>query len=110
MEKKESKTKFYKRFKNQELEELTNELELSPKSSYKNIEKLLRKKLKILLDAEKWQDLQCFPNNNPEKLRGSKIKNQCSLKVNQQYRLIFIWQNNKAWEIEINKHDKSYGK
>ncbi|CAJ0845136.1 8023_t:CDS:2 [Entrophospora sp. SA101] len=58
-----------KRFKNRELEELANELELPPKSPYKNIQKLLRRKLKILLDAEKWQDLQIFPNSNPEKLR-----------------------------------------
>ncbi|CAG8770409.1 22710_t:CDS:2, partial [Racocetra persica] len=48
---------------------LANELELPPKSNWKNIEKVLRRKLKILLDAEKWQDLQIFPNNKPEKLR-----------------------------------------
>ena len=36
-----------KRLKNKELEELTNELELPPKSPYKNIESLLQKKLKI---------------------------------------------------------------
>jgi len=47
-----SKTEF-KRFKNKDLEELANELELPPKSPYKNLEKLLQKKLKVLLDAER---------------------------------------------------------
>src|SRR6185436_17458365 len=94
-----------KRFKNKELEELANELELPPKSPYKNIERLLQKKLKILLDAERWQDLQIFPKDKPEKLRGRKVKNLCSMRVSKQYRLIFIWENNQAWEIDINKHD-----
>lgn len=98
-----------KKFKDKDLEELANELELPPKSDYKNIEGVLQKKLKILLDAEKWEDLQIFPKNNPEKLRGSKVKNLCSMRINKQYRLIFIWENNQAWEIEINKHDKRYG-
>ena len=100
----------WKKFKNKELEELTKELELPPKSDWKNIEKVLQKKLKILLDAEKWQDLQIFPKNNPEKLKGSASKNLCSMRINDQYRLVFIWENNQAWEIDINKHDKSYGK
>jgi hypothetical protein len=43
----------FKRFKNKDLEELANELELPSKSPYKNIERLLQKKLKILLDAER---------------------------------------------------------
>ena len=79
-----------KRFKDKELEDLANELELPPKSAYKNIQAVLQRKLKILLNAEKWEDLQSFPNNNPENLKGSKIKNLCSLKVNDQYRLLFI--------------------
>lgn len=100
----------FKRFKNKDLEELANELELPPKSPYKNIERLLQKKLKILLDAERWKDLQIFPKDNPEKLRGSKIKNLCSMRISKQCRLIFIWERNQAWEIDINKHDKDYGK
>ena len=42
-----------KRFKNKGLEKLANELELSSKSPYKSIGRLLKKKLKILLDAER---------------------------------------------------------
>lgn len=33
-----------KRFKNKELEELANELELPPKSPYKNLEEILSKR------------------------------------------------------------------
>ena len=102
--------KEWKKFKNKELEDLANEQTLPSKSPYKNIQSSLQRKLKILLDAEKWQDLQSFPNNNPEKLKGSKTKNLCSIKVNDQYRLIFVWENNQAWAIDINKHDKQYGK
>ena len=60
-----------KRFKNKGLEELANELELSSKFPYKNIGRLLKKKLKILLDAERWRNLQIFPKDKSEKLPTS---------------------------------------
>lgn len=99
-----------KKFKNQELASLVQEISLPPKSDYKNIQAAIQRKLKILLDAEKWKDLQIFPNNKPEKLKSSQVQNLCSLRINDKYRLLFIWENNQAWEIDINKHDKKYGK
>ena len=95
------------KFKNLDLERLAQEIPLPSKSNYKNIERILQRRLNFLLAATKWQDLFILSGTNPEKLKGTDL---CSMRVNQQYRLIFKWQDNQAWEIDIDKHDKNYGK
>lgn len=95
------------KFKNIELSNLSKRYSLSPKSDFKNIERQLVRKLRILLFATNWQDLVKTPGNHAEKLKGSGL---CSIRINNQYRLIFIWEGNQAWEIDINKHGKNYGK
>lgn len=96
-----------KKFKSKDLELLSNEFCLQSKSQFHNVENQIRRKLKILLDANNWKDLLIFPGNRPEKLKNSDL---CSIRINDQYRLTFIWENNQAWEIDINSHDKNYGK
>ncbi len=77
---------------------------------YKNLNVFIRKKLELLLSSQSLKDLHLTPGIRLEKLKAKGQKYLYSIRINRQYRIIFIWENNEAWEIEINKHDKSYGK
>ncbi|WNE41382.1 MAG: hypothetical protein AM1032_000122 [Mycoplasmataceae bacterium] len=59
-----------KKFKSKDLELLSNDYPLQSKSPFHNIESQIRRKLKILLDADNWKDLLIFPGNRPEKLKN----------------------------------------
>jgi len=62
------------------------------------------RKLRELDNAKDSRDLRKTPSNHFEKLEGKKH----SIRISKQYRLVFIWQNNHAYEVEINSHDKKY--
>jgi plasmid maintenance system killer protein len=32
-------------------------------------------------------------------------KNHYSIRTGGQWRIFFVWENNKAWEIDLSKHD-----
>lgn len=54
-----------------------------------------------LLDAAAGLDfLRVPPSNQLEKLKGDR-KNQYSLRVNQQWRLCFVWKDNEAHEVHF---------
>jgi proteic killer suppression protein len=46
------------------------------------------------------QDLKVPPGNRLEELKG-KRKGQHSIRINDQWRICFIWQENNAYEVEI---------
>ena len=55
----------------------------------------------IMLDAaEKIDDLRIPPSNMLEALGGNR-KGQWSIRINQQYRICFIWNENEANNVEI---------
>ena len=62
------------------------------------------RKLRELDNAQDSRDLRKTPSNHFEKLEGKKH----SIRISKQYRLVFIWQKNQAYEAEINPHDKKY--
>jgi len=66
------------------------------------------RKLRELDRAKDTRDLRKTPSNHFEKLEGKHHLGYCSIRINKQYRLIFLWQNNHAYEVLINKHDKKY--
>jgi proteic killer suppression protein len=66
------------------------------------------RKLLLVYKAKRLDELRIYPGNCLEKLKG-KI-DTWSIRINKQYRIIFIWKDDKAWEIEVNKHDKKYGR
>jgi len=66
------------------------------------------RKLRELNNAQDTRDLRKTPSNHFEKLKGKQHLDYCSIRINKQYRLIFLWSNNSAYEVEINKHDKKY--
>ncbi|NIU85747.1 MAG: type II toxin-antitoxin system RelE/ParE family toxin [Nitrosopumilaceae archaeon] len=66
----------------------------------KNIQKIMRRKLRILNNAKNINDLRIPPNNRLEKLKGNR-EGQYSIRVNDQYRVCFIWHENNASNVEI---------
>jgi proteic killer suppression protein len=45
-------------------------------------------------------DLKCPPGNRLEKLRGDR-QGQHSIRINDQYRICFVWRGHDAFEVEI---------
>ena len=45
-------------------------------------------------------DLMIPPSNRLEKLKGN-LKNYYSIRINNQWRIIFQWHNNDAYEIKV---------
>ena len=58
------------------------------------------RKLLILDAAENLDDLRVPPGNRLEKLRGDR-KGQHSIRINDQWRVCFFWQDKDALEVEI---------
>ena len=58
------------------------------------------RKLLILDAAERLEDLRIPPGNQLEKLVGNR-KGQYSIRVNDQWRLCFRWEEGDAYEVEI---------
>ena len=58
------------------------------------------RKLQMLDAAELVSDLRNPPGNRLEKLTGDRV-GQWSIRINQQWRLCFVWRDNAAWDVEI---------
>jgi len=55
----------------------------------------LFRKLQLLDDATSDADLRSPPSNHFEKLSGQ-LKGKCSIRVNNQWRIIFIWDDERG--------------
>ncbi len=64
------------------------------------IEQRGRENLKQLDAAQSLNDLMIPPSNMLEELRGNR-KGQHSIRINQQYRICFVWDDGNASEVEI---------
>jgi toxin HigB-1 len=65
-----------------------------------DLERRAFKKLAILNAAITLDNLKVPPGNNLEALRGNR-GGQHSIRVNDQYRVCFVWRNGNAFEVEI---------
>ncbi len=65
-----------------------------------DIQRIARRKLEILDAAETLNDLRVPPANRLEKLSGMRA-GQHSIRVNDQWRICFIWRDEDAYEVEI---------
>ena len=54
----------------------------------------------MLDDAEKLEDMAAVPGNRLERLGGNR-KGQHSIRINDQWRICFIWRNGAAESVEI---------
>ncbi|PIQ77378.1 plasmid maintenance system killer [Candidatus Peregrinibacteria bacterium CG11_big_fil_rev_8_21_14_0_20_46_8] len=65
-----------------------------------NIQKRALIKLTALHACTSINDLRIPPSNHLEQLRGNR-RGQHSIRINEQWRICFIWLNNNAYEVEI---------
>ena len=64
------------------------------------IQEIGRRKLRMLHNSIDINDLKIPPSNRLEKLKGN-LKDFYSIRINNQCRIIFKWENNNAFEVEI---------
>ena len=65
-----------------------------------NIQQVARRKLVYLNEAQELEDLKSPPGNRLEALKG-KRKGQFSIRINQQWRICFTWENGSVQGVEI---------
>jgi proteic killer suppression protein len=63
------------------------------------IQELARRKLRMLNNSNDLNDLMIPPSNRLEKLKGD-LKEFYSIRINNQWRIIFKWKNNNAELVE----------
>lgn len=64
------------------------------------IQEISRRKLRMLNNSQDLMDLQIPPSNKLEKLKGN-LKNFYSIRINDQWRIIFKWESGNSSEVEI---------
>lgn len=62
-----------------------------------------RAKLLAIDAATLLDDLRVPPGNRLEALHGDR-RGQHSIRVNDQWRICFVWRDNEAWDVEIVDH------
>jgi proteic killer suppression protein len=65
-----------------------------------DIQRTALRKLALLDAAESLDDLKIPPSNRLEKLTGNR-KGQYSIRINDQWRICFVWYRGDAQEVEI---------
>lgn len=64
----------------------------------------LARKLDIINAASSYRDLRSPPGNRYEELNG-RLQGYSSIRINQQYRLIFQWVDGKAEDLYLDAHN-----
>jgi proteic killer suppression protein len=64
------------------------------------IQSIGRRKLRMLNNSQNISDLRIPPSNRLEKLGGN-LKEYYSIRINNQWRIIFKWENGQSSEVEI---------
>ncbi len=65
-----------------------------------DIQEIARRKLRMLNNSQDLNDLMIPPSNRLEKLKGN-LKDFYSIRINNQWRIIFKWNNGNAEQVEI---------
>lgn len=66
----------------------------------KSLWRITWRKLDQLDSVEKLQELRIPPGNRLEQLSGERM-GQCSIRINEQYRICFVWTKDGPDEVEI---------
>lgn len=64
------------------------------------IQRIARRKLRMINNAQNINDLRIPPANRLEKLKGD-LSKYYSIRINNRWRIIFIWKSNNAIETQI---------
>ncbi|MCB0310773.1 MAG: type II toxin-antitoxin system RelE/ParE family toxin [Bdellovibrionales bacterium] len=86
-----------KSFKCKNTEKLFND---KSTRQFRSIERVARRKLEMLEAAVRLEDLRKPPANRLEPLKGNRA-GQHSIRINDQFRICFVWRGNSAPEVEI---------
>jgi proteic killer suppression protein len=65
-----------------------------------DIQPVALRKLRLLNNARRLDDLRIPPANRLEALKGDR-RGQHSIRINDQWRICFVWKENNAHEVEI---------
>lgn len=65
-----------------------------------DIQSVARRKLRMINNSQSINDLKVPPANRLEKLVGN-LAGYYSIRINKQWRIIFKWENNDAFEVSI---------
>jgi toxin HigB-1 len=84
-------------FRDSEAEKLFND---QSSKRLNAIERPARRRLQALDAAESLADLKGIPGNRLEALRGDR-KGQHSIRINDQFRVCFVWTEKGAEDVEI---------
>ena len=71
-----------------------------PRGMARDLALAARRKLAALDAAERLEDLRVPPGNRLESLRGDRV-GQHSIRINGQWRIAFVWQDDGAHAVEI---------
>jgi proteic killer suppression protein len=66
----------------------------------REIQEIARRKLRMINNSVDVIDLRIPPANRLEKLKGN-LSDYYSIRINNQWRITFIWENNNAFEVKI---------
>ena len=91
-----------KTFKCKNTEKLFNDLYVK---RFRSISKVARIKLEVLNAAVSLNSLRVPPGNRLEQLKGNR-KGQRSIRINDQWRICFVWKDENATEVEIVDYHK----
>ncbi len=64
------------------------------------IQNVARRKLRMINNAQSINDLRIPPANHLEKLSGN-LSGLYSIRINNQWRILFNWKNDNAYEVQI---------
>lgn len=84
-------------FRDKDTEALYRGLSVRPFESFRS---QAERRLQILDCATCLEDLRHLPSNRFEALKGDR-KNQYSIRINKQWRICFVWQDDGPHEVEI---------
>lgn len=87
-----------KNFRSGETEKIWNGVR--SKRLPQSIQQIARRKLRMLNNARSLNDLRVPPANRLEALKGSR-SGQHSIRVNDQWRICFVWLDGDAVNVEI---------
>ena len=92
-----------KSFKSKETEKVWNGIR-STKLPFE-VQKVARRKLRMLNNSIDIIDLRIPPSNRLEKLSGN-LKTYNSIRINDQWRIIFIWRQGHVFDVQIVDYHK----
>ena len=87
-----------KEFGDKETEKIWNGIRSKKLPS--EIQNSARRKLRMINNSQDINDLRISPANRLEKLKGD-LEDYYSIRINNQWRIIFQWKNDDAYKIKI---------